>query len=128
MNILQYNSNLILRCQDYSSIQCIFNKIQCIIRNLNLIHIINNRKLHRKLSVLIRKTELKFLFRGACKLCNNIGHKVRDCLQLGERLACFGCGTLDIAYPNCSLCQARRNNLRNGQQETRTNPPVSYQN
>ena len=65
-------------------------------------------------------------FSGNCTLCSQIGHKARACPQLGNRLVCFGCGTLDVTFPNCPSCLAKKNQaMGNWQQEGASAPTTS---
>ena len=59
-------------------------------------------------------------------LCSQVGHKARACLQLEDRLVCFRCGTLDVTFPYCPSCLAKKNQaMANWQTEAAGAPTTS---
>ena len=63
------------------------------------------------------------VFSGVCRLCNHPGHRAFHCPTRNNRIVCWGCGDLNVMYPNCVKCQARKEQWENSQKSTGQSPP-----
>lgn len=57
-------------------------------------------------------------FTGASKLCGVSGHRAFHCPSRNGKIVCWGCGQLDVLYPNCTRCQPRREATENLRRST----------
>ena len=54
---------------------------------------------------------------GQCSICEERGHRTKDCPQKGDRLVCYSCGKLDVTTLDCptECCAHRKERWGNGQ-------------
>lgn len=64
-------------------------------------------------------------FPANCRLCDTFGHRAFHCPTRNGRIVCWGCGELDILYPNCTKCQSRREAAENAKQSNDQSPAVA---
>ena len=56
------------------------------------------------------RSQAESTFPGQCSLCEERGHRAKDCPQKGDRLVCYSCGKLDVTTLDCptEFCAHRR--------------------
>lgn len=65
-------------------------------------------------------------FSGTCKLCGVPGHRAFHCPSRNGKLVCYRCGELDVMYPHCTRCQARKEIAENLKKSTELSPTSAH--